>query len=197
MKNTDAINAFHKKALLVLLALAEREGIRTAEQLTALNARILFEQPFWQILECEGKYGGHLISAGVKGQEDLYGPVGRRDGVWPEHVLSARLGPAAGGGRWRDHPDYACNLEHVVERKHLLAAVLARPAEAVALLDGHLLGCVVLRSEHSRLGSVPAEIALRDPWKRYRDANPPIGVWSRRQKQWISLDLPLQKAGKA
>jgi hypothetical protein len=185
VQNTEKVIAFHRKALSALLTLAQHEGLATPADVNAVKARILFNQPLWQILEAEGKYGGPYISEGVKETERFLGRrVNRRSGSWPERVLIGHRGSRVDGRRWRDQPEYRCNLDHVIEAKHLLREILERPAEAIDLLDRGLLGCVVLHCEHIRLPVASASIAIRDPWWRYRRAG--IKVWSRKENAWIS-----------
>lgn len=70
------------------------------------------------------------------------------------------------------------------ERVTPSSGLIAKQIRVEELVDHHLLGCVVPGSEHRRLG---AEVmALDDPWHNYRNANPPVRVWSRKSCRWVS-----------
>ncbi len=188
-QRSDEIIAFQKRAMKMLLEFAKREGIRSNADLNSKKAKIMFAEPLWKILEADNKYGGSLISEGVKEVEDRIGrPVTPSSGTWPEQILAKALGEREDGKRWCQQSDYKCQLEHVVERKHILSWLLKQPDRANELLDLYLIGCVVLKAEHPRLPESHADVARSDPWRRYRLA--PVRVWSRIEQKWISLEQP-------
>ena len=190
-KRSDEIIAFQKRAMKMLLEFAKQEGIQSKSDLNSKKGTIMFQQPLWQILEANSKYGGPLISEGVKDVEDRVGRlVSASSGTWSERHLVKTLGEREDGGRWSQQSDYRCQLEHVVERTHLLQWLLERPDCAIELLDSYLIGCVILKKEHARLPGSNADIASSDPWKRYRLATPQVRVWSRIEQKWISLEPP-------
>jgi hypothetical protein len=56
--------------------------------------------------------------------------------------------------------------EHVTQRKAMVKALIARPADAREIV-AKAQGCVVTKDEHTRLNSVGKSI---DGWERYREA---------------------------
>jgi hypothetical protein len=191
--DSKATSEFHRDALRTILAFVTARGIRRVEELNAVKGKKLLEEPLWKLLELNGKYGGQYISEGVHHVEErIKRPVSASSGTWSPKLLERLLGPVpehSGWKSWCDSAEYSCNLEHVIERRNIVAALLAQPESLDAILEGSVLGCVVLKAEHARLGR--HDLDLRDPWKRYRFATPPIRVWSRDRNQWIDLD-PLQ-----
>jgi hypothetical protein len=182
----DALTSFHREAIQVILQFVGRHGITSIKQLNSFKARALLDVPLWKLLETEGKYGGRYISEGVRNLELKLGQqVNKSYGVWPENLLSQHLG-ASPAGRWMKSPAYCCQLEHVSERAKLIDMLLREPDRAQEILDQCLIGCVVLKSEHARLGG--AEIDPSDPWRRYRQASPPLHVWDRLTEAWVSLE---------
>lgn len=177
------LTSFHRDVLDVLLSFCARRGIKTLTQLNSFNGRALLDVPIWKLLETEGKYGGPYVSDGVHAVElELGQPPSISSGTWPEELLVQRLGPPPSPDGWSKHPNYCCNLDHVSERANLIDALLHEPHRSREILDQCLIGCVVLRSEHRRIGS--AELNPSDPWGRYRDATPTVRVWDRRTKSW-------------
>jgi hypothetical protein len=182
MKDAEAIIDFHRTALKLMLRFITERGITSLKELNAVNGRKLLDEPLWKLLETEGKYGGPLISAGVKAiEEQLSRKVNASSGTWPEAALQLWLGPPLYVSEWKSHASFCCHLEHVIERASIIQLLLAEPERADEILDTALIGCVVLREEHLRLAS--KEFDLADPWKRYRLAG--IKVWSRTQNDWI------------
>jgi hypothetical protein len=180
------VTSFHREAIEVILQFLERRGITSMEQLNSLKGRALLDVPLWKLLETEGKYGGRYISEGVRDLElNLGQRVNSSNGSWSEFLLEQHLGPSPADG-WRKTPEYCCQLEHVSERAKLIAVLLRDPARAQEILDQCLIGCVVLRSEHERLAG--ADIDPDDPWRRYRQADPPLRVWDRLTEEWVSLE---------
>jgi hypothetical protein len=181
-KDSQAIIDFHRAALKRMLQFVTERGITNLKALNAVNGRKLLDEPLWKLLETEGKYGGPLISEGVRAiEEQLSRKVSASSGTWPEAALQSWLGQPPDGGAWSAHPSYCCHLEHVIERAYMIQLLLAEPDRADEILDTALIGCVVLRAEHPRLAS--KEFDLADPWKRYRRAG--IKVWTRTQNDWI------------
>lgn len=184
--SAEALTAFHREVIDVILHFVGRRGIRSIEQLNSFKGRGLLDVPLWKLLETEGKYGGRYISEGVRNLELMLGQrVDKSYGIWPEHLLRRHFGPPP-ADRWTKSPAYCCQLEHVSERSKLIDMLLREPERAQEILDQCLIGCVVLKSEHARLSS--ADIDPRDPWRRYRQAVPPVRVWDREAKDWISLE---------
>lgn len=180
------VASFHLGAIENILELLRANGISTYAQLDAVRGRPLLDASLWILLETGGKYAGRYISQGVRNLElQLNESPNANSGKWNEITLVGLLGPCAAGELWQDHPDYCCNLEHVNERAAIIRALLNEPDRARAILDESLIGCVVLRSEHRQLQS--AHLRPRDPWFRYRVAEPPVAVWDRQDKCWISL----------
>jgi hypothetical protein len=186
----NALASFHREAIEVILKFVGQYGIDSIEKLNSFKGRALLDVPLWKLLETEGKYGGRYISEGVRNLEVQLGQqVNKSYGVWPEELLRRHLGPSPTGG-WMKTPSYSCQLEHVSERAKLIDMLLREPERAQEILDQCLIGCVVLKSEHARLGS--ADIEPSDPWRRYRQAMPPLRVWDRQAEEWVSLE-PRQK----
>ncbi|MDT5123379.1 MAG: hypothetical protein QOC96_2861 [Acidobacteriota bacterium] len=170
----------------MLLQFVGRYEITSIEQLNSFKGRALLDVPLWKLLETEGKYGGRYISEGVRSLELKLGQqVNKTYGSWPEDLLKQHLGLSP-VGRWMKKPEYCCQLEHVSERAKLINLLLKEPERAQEILDQCLIGCVVLKSEHERLGS--ADIEPHDPWRRYRQASPPLRVWDRQAEEWLSLE---------
>jgi|GEM_PF-3728535 len=185
--NSETTQQFHRQALRNTLDFLAQQGIRQSEQLKQVKGDMLLGTSLWKLLELDGKYGGDHISEGVLAVEQrLNEQVGRTYGTWSTRALKI-LGPAPQNlNSWSKSEDYSCNLEHVVEKRHLIAELLNRPQDIDTILNS-LIGCVVLKSEHARLKRLPT-FEPQDPWKRYREASPkPIKVWSRLKKDWLDL----------
>lgn len=177
------VTSFHTDVLDVLLSFCASRGVRTLTQLNSFNGRALLDVPIWKLLETEGKYGGPYVSEGVLTIERKLGqPPSISSGTWPEELLVRHFGQARSPDGWSKDPDHCCNLEHVSERANLIEALLHEPHRSREILDQCLIGCVVLRGEHRRIGS--AELNPSDPWRRYRDATPTVRVWDRRTANW-------------
>lgn len=188
--NPESIAEFHREALRIVLSFLKARGIKTVKQLNAMKGRKLLAEPLWKLLELNGKYGGAYISEGVKLVEERLGTrVCASTGTWSSRRLDQVLGPVPKDLPWQSWckaPEYSCNLEHVVEIRNIIDTLLTAPESLDAILDNCLLGCVVLRSEHARLGR--GELDVRDPWKRYRLASPEIRVWCRDSGDWVKLN---------
>lgn len=183
-RSTDELVSFHRDAIDLLLRFCQEKGISSLRELNAVKGRTLFDGPLWKLLETKGKYGGRYISQGVLELEKRFEqPPSVSYGVWPESLLVEHLGKRKTAGTWQRDPDFRCQLDHVSERANLIEAMLVAPRHAQQLLDQCLLGCILLQSEHVRLGR--AAIDPKDPWRRYRDAS--IRVWDREQAQWVSF----------
>jgi hypothetical protein len=182
----DVLASFHREAIEVILQFVGRYGINSIEKINSFKSRALLDVPLWKLLETEGKYGGRYISEGVHNLERRLGqPVNKSYGVWPEKLLRHHLGPSPTDG-WMKTPDYSCQLEHVSERAKLIDMLLREPERAQEIIEQCLIGCVVLKSEHARLGS--ADIDPGDPWRRYRHASPLLRVWDRQAEEWVPIE---------
>ena len=187
--SADDLTSFHREAVEVILQFVGRYGISSIELLNSFKGRKLLDEPLWKLLEIEGKYGGRYISEGVRKLElELGQQVNKLSGTWSETLLVRHRGSAPDKG-WGKTPEYCCQLEHVTERVKLIDSLLHEPERAEEILVQCLIGCVVLRAEHKRIGS--ADIEPSDPWRRYRQASPPIRVWDRHAEDWVSLE-PIQ-----
>lgn len=181
-KNADAIATFHRDALKTMLRFIADREITNLDGLNAVDGRKLLDEPLWKLLETDGKYGGDLISEGVKSIEDnLRCKVRASTGTWPEKDLQHWLGNPPDGRLWGKDDSYCCHLEHVVERAQIIQMLFSEPGRIDEILDRFLIGCVILRSEHHRLKSVAFD--PHDSWNRYRKAG--IKVWSRTRNDWV------------
>src|SRR6185503_7188094 len=138
-KDPKSISEFHREALRTTLAFLSDRGIRRVDELNAVNGIKLVEESLWKLLELNGKYGGEYISEGVRTVEErLKKRVSASSGTWSSKDLGRILGPVpadSGWKSWRDSADYSCNLEHVVEKRNMVEALLAEPGSLDALLD--------------------------------------------------------------
>ncbi len=185
-KNAEQIIFFHREILELLLKFVKKYNITNIQQLNSYKARKLFDEPLWKLLETEGKYGGRYISEGVHNLElILECTVDKNNGRWNGKLLEKHFGNPPDGD-WKKSYSHCCNLDHVSERAKLISLLLQEPERAKEILDQCLVGCVVLKSEHNKLGS--AIIEPKDPWRRYREAYPKIRVWDRETENWLSLE---------
>jgi hypothetical protein len=181
----DRIKSFHLEAITILLEFLKKFGIENRTQLNQYNGRALLDVPLWKLLETRGKYGSRYISEGVLNLERTLGKkVHESQGSWPERLLVQHFGPAPANG-WSKNPSYCCQLEHVSQRSQIIDLLLREPGRASEILAEFLIGCVVLKEEHKRLGD--SEIVSGDPWLRYRMASPPVRVWDRKNEEWVNL----------
>lgn len=184
-KSADQLTSFHREAIDVLLKFVKKYDINNIQELNAYKGRALLDVPLWKLLENDGKYGGRYISEGVYNLEKKLGvQVNKNYGIWNEKLLEKHFGKPP-SGTWQKNPAYCCQLDHVSERAKLIDILLKAPKKAQEILDQCLVGCVVLKSEHSRLGS--ADINPEDPWRRYRESFPQLRVWDRESESWLLL----------
>lgn len=184
-KHSERSRVVHIALLRNLIQFCHEQGIRDWNGVVEARLRETIDQPLWKLLELEGKYHSEFISEGVLNIEQITGErVTPSSGKWKEATLR-RFFPVNDPGRdLSSLPDFRCQLEHVIPRKLLVEQLITKQISVEELVDQHLLGCVVLGSEHRRLG---AEVmALDDPWHKYRNANPPVRVWSRTSSRWVS-----------
>lgn len=182
----DRIESFHIEAIKILLTFVKEFGIDNRTQLNQHKGRALLDVPLWKLLETDGRYGGRYISEGVLNLERRLGTkVHESHGTWSEQLLVQHLGPAPANG-WSKYPSYCCQLEHVSQRSQIIDLLLREPERVSEILAEFLIGCIVLREEHKRLGD--SEIVPGDPWFRYRTAFPPVRVWDRKNEDWANLE---------
>jgi len=183
----DQVKVFHLEAITIFLEFLKKFGIENRNQLNQYKGRALLDVPLWKLLETSGKYGGRYVSEGVLNLERTLGKkVHESQGSWPERLLVEHLGPAPANG-WSKHPSYCCQLEHVSQRSQIIDLLLREPERSSEILDEFLIGCIVLKEEHKRLGD--SEIVSGDPWLRYRTASPPVRVWDRKNEEWVNFEV--------
>jgi len=186
IKGAEELMAFHREVIEVFLDFVKKYNIKTIEQLNSYKGRKLLDESLWKLLENEEKYGGRYISEGVRNLEITLGKqANAKGGSWNKKLLEKHFGETPSGG-WKKDSSFCLQLDHVSERAKLINILLQEPDRANEILDQCLIGCVVLKSEHNRLSSV--EINPKDPWRRYREASPPIRVWNRESEDWLSLE---------
>jgi hypothetical protein len=160
------------------------QGVDSWDEIVRCRIKEAIDQPFWKLLELDGKYGQDYISEGVLKIEGITGEiVNRSTGKWSNKILQENYEYLSDHPNPSAHHEFKCQLEHVISRKYLIQQIIAGSISVDDAVDKYLIGCVVLASEHARL---PRDLdSLGDPWLKYRQAKPCLRVWSRSMQKWV------------
>ena len=174
----------HIALLEKLVEFCHQQGIASWDDVVSARLQAAMDQPLWKLLELNGKYAQDCISEGVYLIEQATGKeVSKSTGKWPASVLHSAFPHLEDGSDPTVSRLYRCHLEHVISRKLLVSKLISSELSVSDVVNRYLLGCVILASEHLRLG-LEGE-SIEDPWRKYREASPPVRVWHRREQAWI------------
>jgi hypothetical protein len=186
MKSTNRgyAESIHRSLLHSLFRFCSEQGIVSWDDIVRCRIKETLDQPFWKLLELNGKYCQEYISEGVHEIESMTGiTVNLSSGKWSTQVLRDCYEHLSNHPNPTRDPAFSCQLEHVVSRKFLIQKIVSNEITVDDAIDRYLIGCVVLASEHARL---PHDSdSIDDPWQKYRQADPSLRVWSRSRQAWV------------